>query len=351
MASPLSGTGSRYPSNGIKCRFNAPIPSLAAVKPHATKSQPVQTLTTNPIDDFDADKIIALLIANQSARDHIESQARPAKRKADDAGLKCGELRRHRTGLGVRDDSEEIVQMTDQSDDYDPEIDKLFNSPTDSTRPTVEDFETNGGSGREEVSSLDGIDTTYDGVRASDTLTPPYEDVEFRFSQPEDCGPQRPRQSEGMLPTPSPPPSTIVLAQQSNNSLVASIDVLKMTKNIAEVKSRILSTHSVITTYTAMKSAYIQVCTLSKSLTRQLALARRRISELENKNSQLAGKLSRSHAKVEELKGIIRSLPDQGEILRNIAQLEMDNIKKTKEIQRLRLKYGERDESTVHSGQ
>ncbi|KAJ8098323.1 hypothetical protein POJ06DRAFT_149352 [Lipomyces tetrasporus] len=351
MARPISGTGSRYSSNGSKCRFNAPIPSLAAVKPQAVKSQPVQTLTTNLIDDFDADKLIELLTASQSAPDRVEGQARPGKRKADDAGLNSGELRRHPTGLGVREGSEEIAQMTDPSDEYDPEIDQLFNSPTDSTRTTVEDAETNGGSGRDEVSSFHGIDTTYEGVPASDTLTPPYEDVEFRLSQSEECGPQRSPQSQAMLPTPSPPPSAIALAQQSNNSLVASIDVLKMEKNIAEVKSRILSTHSVITTYTAMKSAYIQVCTLSKSLTRQLALARRRISELEHKNSQLAGKLNRSNAKVEELKGIIRSLPDQGEVLRNIAQLEMDNIKKSKEIQRLHLKYGERDDSTVNSGQ
>ena len=126
-----------------------------------------------------------------------------------------------------------------------------------------------------------------------------------------------------------------MLAQQLDHSLVASINVLEMSKNIAEVKSRILSTHSAITTYTAMKSAYVHVCALSKSLATQLELARRRVSELEHKNLQLAGKLDASNVKVEDLKAIIRSLPDQGEVLRNIAQLEMDNIKKAKEIQRL----------------
>ncbi|KAK9388594.1 hypothetical protein V1515DRAFT_597404 [Lipomyces mesembrius] len=345
MVGPLSTFGS-------KCRFNAPIPSLTALKPPAPKPKPAQTVTTNPIDGFDAARLIGLLNASQSTLERTDNQTWLGKRKRDDAGQDSGEPHRKRTSSGAREDSGEIAEQTDLSDEYDPEIEELFNSPTDSSHSSFEDSErSNVGSGQEEISLSHETGIICERICTSDSLTPPYEGVELCRSQSADCDPHRQQKSHPMLPTPSPQPSADMLAQQLDNSLVASIDVLKISKNIAEVKSRILSAHSVITTYTAMKSAYIQVCALSKSLTRQLALARRRISELEHKNSQLTGKLKSSNAKVEELKVIIRSLPDQGEVLRNIAQLEIDNIKKAKEIQRLRLKYGERDEPGVGSAQ
>ncbi|KAK9330069.1 hypothetical protein V1520DRAFT_341525 [Lipomyces starkeyi] len=342
MVGPLSTSGS-------KCRFNAPIPSLTALKTPAPKSKPARTMTTNPIGNFDAVRLIGLLTAGQSTLEHTDNRTQLGKRNRDDAGQDSGEPHRKRTRSEIREDSGEIAEQTDLSDEYDPEIEELFNSPTDSSHTSLEDSEhCNAGKSQEEISLSHETDIIYEPICTTDSLTPPYEGVELCRSQSAECHPNR---QHPMLPTPSPPPSADMLAQQRDNSLVASIDVLKMSKNIAEVKSRILSAHSVITTYTAMKSAYIQVCALSKSLSRQLALARRRISELEHKNSQLSGKLKSSNAKVEELKAIIRSLPDQGEVLRNIAQLEIDNIKKAKEIQRLRLKYGERDEPAVGSVQ
>ncbi|KAK9493219.1 hypothetical protein V1508DRAFT_416655 [Lipomyces doorenjongii] len=339
-------------TSGSKCQFNAPIPSLTALKPPAPKPKPAQTVATNSIDEFDGARLIGLLTASQSTLEHTDNQTWLGKRKRDDVGQDSEKPHRKRTSSETREDSGEIAEQPDLSDEYDPEIEELFNSPTDSSHTSFEDSEhCNVGSGQEEISLSHETDIICERICTSDSLTPPYEDVELCRSQSAENDPHRQQKSQPMLPTPSPQPSSDMLAQQLDNSLVASIDVLKMSKNIAEVKSRILSAHSVITTYTAMKSAYIQVCALSKSLTRQLALARGRISELEHKNSQLSGKLKRSNAKVEELKVIIRSLPDQGEVLRNIAQLEIDNIKKAKEIQRLRLKYGERDEPGAGSVQ
>jgi hypothetical protein len=322
MVGPLSTSGS-------KCRFNAPIPSLTALKPPASKSKPARTVTTKPIGDFDAVRLIGLLTASQSTLEHTDNPTQLGKRNRDDAGQDSGEPHSKRTSSETREDSGEIAEQTNLSDEYDPEIEELFNS----SNTSFEDSEhCNAGKSQEQISLSHETDIIYEPICTSDSLTPPYEGAELCRSQSAECDPDR---QHPMLPTPSPPPSADMLAQQRDNSLVASIDVLKMSKNIAEVKSRILSAHSVITTYTAMKSAYIQVCALSKSLTGQLALARRRIAELEHKNSQLSGKLKSSNAKVEELKAIIRSLPDQGEVLRNIAQLEIDNIKKAKEIQRL----------------
>ncbi|KAK9371182.1 hypothetical protein V1509DRAFT_613855 [Lipomyces kononenkoae] len=336
----------RLPSSGSKVGFNAPIPSLASLKSSVSNSKSAQTIMMNPVDDFSADELIGLLASSRTRFEHAEDQTTiVGKRKRDDTGGQTEEVRRKRTNF--REASEDIAQHTDLSDEYDPEIDELFNSPVDSSDVTIESSGScdGGASGQEEGSA------SHKRICQSDSLTPPYEDIELQMPQLEEGGSRGARPTSlPMLPTPSPPPSAELLAQQRDSSLVAAIDVLQMSKNIAEVKSRILSTHLVITTYTAMKSAYIHVCALSKSLTRQLELARRRISELERKNSQLAGKLEGSNAQVEELKAIIRSLPDQGEVLRNIAQLEMDNIKKAKEIQRLRLKYGEKDESAVGSG-
>ncbi|KAK9238126.1 hypothetical protein V1525DRAFT_456138 [Lipomyces kononenkoae] len=336
----------RLASSGGKVGFNAPIPSLVPVKSSVSSAKTARTVMMSPVDDFNADELIGLLTASRTTLGHSEDQTTIGKRKRNNAGDQADEARRKRANSGEL--SDEIAECTDLCEEYDPEIEELFNSPDVTVAGSGS---CDGGSGQEEVSASHGTDIAHERICRSDSLTPPYEGVELCLSQSEEVdshGP--PPKSHPMLPTPSPPPSTDTLAQQRDNYLVASIDVLQMSKNIAEVKSRILSTHSVITTYTAMKSAYIHVCALSKSVTRQLELARRRISELERKNSQLAGKLEGSNAKVEELKAIIRSLPDQGEVLRNIAQLEMDNIKKAKEIQRLRLQYGENDESAVGSG-
>ncbi|KAK9466331.1 hypothetical protein V1512DRAFT_284075 [Lipomyces arxii] len=222
-----------------------------------------------------------------------------------------------------------------QQEDYDSEINDLFDCPAEDFAFIQSDSHSRGGVTEE---------TCY-------TNTPPELESDAKCSGVQDERKLSLERTDDMLPlAPSSlptPPSGITADNQKDDALIAAINVLKMSQNIAEVKSRIISTHTIMTTYSTMKYAYVQVCNLTKSLSSQLVMAKKQIKDLERKNGQLAAQAKTSNAKVEELKRVIQSLPDQGEILRNIAQLEVENIRKAKEIHRLRTICGETNQPIV----
>ncbi|KAK7204260.1 hypothetical protein BZA70DRAFT_280365, partial [Myxozyma melibiosi] len=110
-----------------------------------------------------------------------------------------------------------------------------------------------------------------------------------------------------------------------------------LSSNLAETKAEILKTHSLVTTYSALKSAYVQVCNINKTQSAHLALYKQRSSEFEKRANTANSKLRVANKKVDELMGIIRRLPDQGSILRDISVLERDLKEKAAEIERLKL--------------
>ncbi|KAK9470136.1 uncharacterized protein V1510DRAFT_405281 [Dipodascopsis tothii] len=120
-------------------------------------------------------------------------------------------------------------------------------------------------------------------------------------------------------------------------------DPIDVAGQIATIKTRILSTHTLVTTYTALKNAYTQVCAQVRTLTAQNASLRRRAATLERRAGDVEAALRRESVRAEasakevrRLKDIILSLPDQATVLRRIATLERDLRLKTAEVERLR---------------
>ncbi|KAK9452026.1 uncharacterized protein V1518DRAFT_410174 [Limtongia smithiae] len=132
---------------------------------------------------------------------------------------------------------------------------------------------------------------------------------------------------EPMLPTPSPSPSI--------ESDTQSVELTKVLKNITELKSRILSTHSAVTTYAAIKSAYAQVCDYSASQAQLLAQERQKVAELEHRNGILAHKLRAANIKVTQLQKVTQLIPNPGVILRKIASLQDELAAKNRLIEQL----------------
>ncbi|KAK9478316.1 hypothetical protein V1514DRAFT_367953 [Lipomyces japonicus] len=180
-----------------------------------------------------------------------------------------------------------------------------------------------------------------DKSNEQERLTPPYDGSNQR-TPTMTASAAAPGEVEAPLPTP-PATASQLPSPAAKPMLIKEVEkvsvpgiTFNVSKNISEVKSRIINTHSLMTTYAAMKSAYTQVCALSKSLTTQLATTKKSISELEKKNVQLAVLAKARGKKIEELTGIIKSLPDQGEILRSINELEAEVAAKDKELEALR---------------
>ncbi|KAK9455178.1 hypothetical protein V1511DRAFT_499688 [Dipodascopsis uninucleata] len=164
-----------------------------------------------------------------------------------------------------------------------------------------------------------------------------------------------------VLPTPSPPPSSVSGTQEDlkaadqnlssisvpaaaspvqarASALYKMVDVHTISSNIADIKSKIMSFHSLMTTYSALKSAYTQVCLLSKNLKMEVTQSQKKIMLLESRNRELVNRLEKSNRDVDHLKSVIRALPDQGTILRKMASLESEVQKKSQELAQLKAK-------------
>ncbi|KAK9463701.1 uncharacterized protein V1516DRAFT_55701 [Lipomyces oligophaga] len=150
------------------------------------------------------------------------------------------------------------------------------------------------------------------------------------------------------LATPFASPAQAVKQNPLMAITLSEADTLK--RNLADAKTKILSQHSLVTTYAALKSAYTQVCETSRTNAQQLSASRRQLTDLEQRYTVMANKARAATAKADELMGVIKRLPDQSEILKTISRLEQEVVSKNRQLETLKTALAQSKSSGMQNG-